>query len=102
MMMCTAWFSKCIVQIEMRQLCMLLCVYLCSVPVEPEWQALPELEVDEHVVAQWWQVVEKAAESRPGLETVVVSAIVTAMHHLGCEYNHLSLIAEKGMLYLCS
>lgn len=55
--------------------------------MEPEWQALPELEVDEHVVAQWWQVVEKAAESRPGLETVVVSAIITAMHHHDCEYN---------------
>lgn len=69
-------------------------MYLCSVPVEPEWQALPELEVDERVVSQWWQVVEQAAKSRPGLETVVVSAVITAMHHLDCEYN--SSVKEKA------
>ena len=57
-----------------------------SVPVQTDQQqTLPELMIEGHVGAKWWQTVRQVAESRPGLETLVLSAIITAMHDTQCE-----------------
>ena len=67
-----------------------------------ESQTLPELKVDEQVGEQWWQTVEKiAAESRPGLETVVLSAIITAMHNPDCEYSSVVCVCVCMRVCVC-
>jgi hypothetical protein len=56
-------------------------------------QTLPELLIERHVVAQWWQTVRQAAESRPGLETLVLSAIIIAMHDTQCTVKRRQFLA---------
>ena len=68
----------------------LLCVYYSDVavtaaPQVSNLQALPELRVDVQEQVQWWHAVGKVEQTRPGLQTLVVCAIITAMHSPLCE-----------------
>ena len=46
---------------------------------------LPRVEVDTVRWNQWKTAVSRAAETRPGLETMIVSAFISAMHHPCCK-----------------
>jgi hypothetical protein len=47
---------------------------------------LPKLEVDIVRWTQWMNAVSRAAETKPGLETLIVCAFISAMHHPSCKY----------------
>jgi hypothetical protein len=55
-------------------------------PVEAEpQQILPQLHVEGPAWTHWKKTVREVAEVRPGLETLVISAVITAMHDSQCE-----------------
>ena len=59
---------------------------LCTVPVDSDKeQSLPQLQIEGPSWSRWWNMVRESADTRPGLETIVVSAIVISMHDLQCE-----------------
>ena len=59
---------------------------------------LPEMEVDVVRWTQWKDAVTRAAETRPGLETLIVCAFISAMHHPACESFSLPFIAMYEIL----
>ena len=68
-----------------------LSVFLCLYPVPQEsgeQPLLPKVEVDHRRWSQWLNGVRGVAEVRTGLETVVVCAFITAMHHPSCKLKY--------------
>ena len=63
-----------------------VCICGSTVPEASEQQQmLPQLKVEGRVFAQWWCRVKRVAKSQPGMVTMVLSAIIIAMHHAECE-----------------
>lgn len=65
---------------------MTVCVSIVPVDSDKE-QGLPQLQVEGLSWSLWWHTVREVAQSRPGLETIVVSAFIIATHDLQCEYH---------------
>jgi hypothetical protein len=54
---------------------------------------LPKLEVDIVRWTQWMNAISRAAETRPGLETLIVCAFISAMHHPSCADDRKHILA---------
>ena len=65
----------------------MLCLSLYAVPVFSDLNKLPELSIAPEVLHDWWQTVSDVQQNRRGLITVVVCALIIAIHSPECELN---------------
>ena len=63
-------------------------ISLYPVPEDPDKPVLPTGQFEGEVWSQWINSVRRRSEARPGLETLVVCAFITAMHDPSCKLLH--------------
>lgn len=66
---------------------MYVCMYVFIFLDDPDnqQQTLPQLELEKSTWCSWWSMVKRIAEMRPSVETIVISALIVALHHPQCE-----------------